>query len=148
MPIGKYEIISHIATGGMGAVYKAHDTEHNRDVALKVLSPDVAGNPNMLARFRREANHAGKLKHENIVELYECGEANGIHFLALEFIDGIDLHEYVKRKGQLGVKESAGPHHPGREGPRPLHQQGIVHRDIKPSNFLVTQQGRQARWSS
>src|SRR5947209_97407 len=102
--IGKYQILSHIATGGMGAVYKAQDVETGREVALKVLSPELAANPVLLARFRREAAHAQKLKHDNVVALHEWGEVNGIHFLALEYVDGIDLHEYITRHRQLDVK--------------------------------------------
>src|SRR5215472_16060334 len=99
--IGKYDVLSHIATGGMGAVYKARDTENGREVALKVLSPEMASKPGMLERFRREAKHALKLRHENIVTLHECGEANHTYYLVMEFIDGIDLHEYSNRKGPL-----------------------------------------------
>src|SRR5947209_12532414 len=84
--IGKYQVLAHIATGGMGAVYKAQDVETGREVALKVLSPELAANPVLLARFRREAGHAQKLKHDNIVALYEWGQVNGIDFLALEYV--------------------------------------------------------------
>src|SRR6516162_10730366 len=86
---GKYEILAHMATGGMGAVYKARDTELGREVALKVLSIDLSKKPILLKRFRREALTGAKLRHENIVTLYECGTDSGVHFLALEFIDGI-----------------------------------------------------------
>ena len=104
--IGKYEVLSHIATGGMGAVYKARDTETGREVALKVLSPEMAAKPAMVERFRREAKHAAKLRHENVVTLYEFGEAKHTYFLAMEFIDGIDLHEYINRKGPLDPDEA------------------------------------------
>src|SRR5207244_3284003 len=86
--IGKYDVVAHIATGGMGAVYRAIDTEGGREVALKVLAPENAANPATLERFRREARHSAKLHHDNIVTLYECGEANGTYFLAMEFVDG------------------------------------------------------------
>src|SRR2546422_5835293 len=88
--IGKYEVLSHIASGGMGAVYKARDVDLDRLVALKVLAPELAVKPAMLERFHREARSAAKLRHENIVSLYEFNEANGTHFLAMEFVDGID----------------------------------------------------------
>jgi serine/threonine-protein kinase len=136
--IGKYEVLRHIASGGMGAVYKALDLEEQREVALKVLPPDLAENPRMLERFRREAQAAAKLRHENVVSVYEFGEAAGTFYLALEFVDGIDLHEYCKRQGKLPpdlvrelLKQAA-------KALGHIHNQGIVHRDIKPSNFLLS----------
>src|SRR5215472_9922711 len=86
--IGKYEVIAHIATGGMGAVYKAIDTDLQRPVALKILSAEMAARPNMVERFKREGISAARLRHENIVAIHECGEWGGTLFLALEFVDG------------------------------------------------------------
>ncbi len=139
--IGKYEVLSHVATGGMGAVYKARDTEHDREVALKVLSPEMAAKPAMVERFRREARHAAKLRHENVVTLYEFGEANRTYFLAMEFIDGIDLHEYVNRKGPLDPDEALQIILQGCRALDHAYEQGVIHRDIKPSNFLICRQG-------
>src|SRR5262245_49402811 len=96
--IGKYKVLSHVATGGMGAIYKAYDSENQREVALKVLSREMAAKPAMVERFKREARNAGQLRHENIVTLYEFDETNGTFFIAMEFVDGIDLHEYIIRK--------------------------------------------------
>src|SRR5579885_3009977 len=98
MQVGKYQVVHHIATGGMGAVYRATDTESGRDIALKILSPEMASRPGVIERFKREAAAAAKMTHENIVKLYEWGEVNGLHYLALEFVDGIDLQDYVARK--------------------------------------------------
>ncbi|HTU18058.1 MAG TPA: serine/threonine-protein kinase [Gemmataceae bacterium] len=139
--IGKYEVLSHIASGGMGAVYKARDTESNQEVALKVLSPEMAAKPAMVERFRREAKHASKLRHENIVSLYEFGEAHHTHFLVMEFIDGIDLHEYSNRQGPLDPDEALEIIIQGCRALDHSYRQGVIHRDIKPSNFLVTRQG-------
>ncbi|MGH7173618.1 MAG: serine/threonine-protein kinase, partial [Gemmataceae bacterium] len=139
--IGKYEVVAHIATGGMGAVYKAHDTENGRDVALKVLSPEMAAKPAMLERFRREARHAAKLRHKNIVTLYEFGEINSTCFLVLEFIDGVDLHEYSNRHGPLDPEEALDIIVQGCRALDHAYRQGVIHRDIKPSNFLIAQDG-------
>ncbi len=139
--IGKYEVLSHIATGGMGAVYKARDTETGLDVALKVLSPELAAKPAMVERFRREAKHALKLRHKNIVTLHEFGEAQNIHFLVMEFVDGIDLFEYLTRQGPLDPVEALKIIRQACRALDHAYQQGVVHRDIKPSNFLVTRQG-------
>jgi serine/threonine protein kinase len=139
--IGKYEVLSHIASGGMGAVYKARDTESGLEVALKVLSPEMAAKPGMIERFRREAKHAAKLRHENIVTLHEFGQTNHTHFLVMEFIDGIDLHEYSNRKGPLDPDEALEIIRQGCLALDHAYQQGVIHRDIKPSNFLITHQG-------
>jgi eukaryotic-like serine/threonine-protein kinase len=136
--IGKYKVLLHLATGGMGAVYKAYDTEAKREVALKVLTPEMAAKPIMIERFRREARHAGKLRHENIVELYEFGEANGRFFIAMEFVEGLDLHEYIARKGLLEPESALKIITQAAKALDHAHRQGIVHRDVKPSNFLVT----------
>ncbi|HZV04132.1 MAG TPA: protein kinase, partial [Gemmataceae bacterium] len=142
--IGKYEVVSHIATGGMGAVYKARNTESGEEVALKVLSPELATKPAMVERFRREAKHSLKLHHENIVTLHEFCEAQSTYFLVMEFVDGIDLHDYSKRKGPLDPDEALEFILQSCKALDHAYQQGVIHRDIKPSNFLVTQQGERA----
>jgi serine/threonine-protein kinase len=136
--VGKYQILSHIATGGMGAVYKAHDPELRRDVALKILPPEMAAKPALLERFKREAIHAARLRHENIVAIYECGEAEDTHFLALEFVDGIDLGEYIRRQGKLDPEEARLIMVQAARALVHAHANNIVHRDVKPSNFLIT----------
>ncbi len=138
--IGKYEVLSHIATGGMGAVYKARDTESGEDVALKVLSPEMAAKPVMVERFRREAKHAAKLRHENIVTLHEFGEANRTYYLVMEFVDGIDLHEFSNKQGPLDPKEALEIVLQACRALDHAYRQNVVHRDIKPSNFLLTEQ--------
>jgi serine/threonine-protein kinase len=135
--IGKYKVLRHIATGGMGAIYKAYDTENQREVALKVLTREMAAKPAMVERFKREARNAGQLHHENIVALYELDEANGTYFIAMEFVDGIDLHEYILRKKVLDPDEARQIMVQASQALEHAHQHGIVHRDIKPSNFLL-----------
>jgi serine/threonine-protein kinase len=132
--LAKYEIVAPIARGGMGIVYEAKDVELGRRVALKVVAtPDAR----QQARFQREALYAARLRHENIVALYDFGEADGFWYLALEFVEGVNLHEHIKRKGRLlpedarriTIQACLALHH--------AHAQGIVHRDVKPANFLV-----------
>jgi serine/threonine-protein kinase len=139
--LGKYEVVAHIATGGMGAVYKAIDSVLKREVALKVLPPDMASQPNALERFRREACNAAKLRHENIVTIYEFSQSGTTFYLAMEFIEGIDLHEYIERKGRLDPEEARIVTIQAAHALEHAYTQGIVHRDIKPSNFLVTRKG-------
>jgi serine/threonine protein kinase len=136
--IGKYEVIAHIATGGMGKVYKARDERLGRLVALKVLSAQMAAKPAALERFRREAAAAARLSHKHVVTLYECGEDDGVHFLALEYVQGIDLYEYIERKGQLQPEEARRILMQAVKAIDHAFQHGITHRDIKPSNFLLS----------
>jgi serine/threonine protein kinase len=136
--IGKYEVTAHIATGGMGAVYKAVDTELNRVVALKILAPELAAKPAMVERFKREGRNAARLRHENIVSIYDSGEVSGTHFLALEYVDGRDLHDHVGRRGKLGPTEAREILVQAARALDYAHRQSVVHRDIKPANFLIT----------
>jgi serine/threonine-protein kinase len=135
--VGKYEVLAHVATGGMGAVYRGRDTETQKEVALKILSPESAAKPALLERFRREARNAQKLQHENIVAVYEFDEIKGTYFLVMEFVDGTDLHEYIERKGTLDPEESRQIMIQATRALAHAHKHEIVHRDIKPSNFLL-----------
>jgi serine/threonine protein kinase len=138
--LGKYEVVAHLASGGMGAVYKAVDVDFGREVALKVLSPELASKPALMERFQREAHHIAKLHHHNIVKMYEFGEADGVFFIVLEYVDGIDLYDYICRKGQLEVEESVLLLTQATRALDHLHHHRMVHRDIKPSNFLLTRE--------
>src|SRR5690348_6892177 len=96
--IGRYAISSRIGAGGMGEVYLAEDTSLNRNVALKVLPPDVAANRDRMRRFHQEATAAASLNHPNIAHVYEIGEADGINFIAMEYVDGATLREKIHRE--------------------------------------------------
>lgn len=136
--IGSYEILQYLATGGMGAVYKARHLESGLVVALKVLAPETAAKPNMLHRFINEAKAAAKLQHPNIVAIYEHGHHNGTYFLALEFVDGGDLNEYITQSGTLEPDEALEFLFQATQALDHAYEQNVVHRDIKPANFLLT----------
>jgi serine/threonine protein kinase len=137
--IGRYQIVQHIATGGMGAVYKALDERTNQLVALKVLPPELASRPNMLHRFCQEARSAAKLRHDNIITIREFGEVNDTYYLALEFVDGIDLLKYINDRESLDPREALEFVIQATHALEHASEKGIVHRDIKPANFLITE---------
>ncbi|HEV3117889.1 MAG TPA: serine/threonine-protein kinase [Gemmataceae bacterium] len=141
--IGKYEIVAHLASGGMCVVYRAVDPGLGREVALKVLPPELANQTILLERFRREARNVAKLRHENIVTIYEFGEASGVHYLALEYVDGIDLERYIAQQVRLDPEESCVLIAQAARALDHLHKYQIVHRDIKPGNLLLSRKDGQ-----
>src|SRR5256885_1590769 len=135
--LGRYEIRSKIGEGGMGEVYLAHDTQLDRTVALKILSAEIARDQQRLCRFLQEARAASKLKSANVAHIYEIGEVEGHHFIAMEYVEGEPLN--TKIGGQ--PMEAAEIVKLGVQIARALdeaHAKGITHRDIKPQNIIVT----------
>jgi serine/threonine protein kinase/Flp pilus assembly protein TadD len=139
--IGHYRIVEKIGAGGMGEVYLAEDTALNRKVALKFLPPHLCQDPDCRARFTREAQAAAKLNHPNIVTIHDVGEHEGRAFIAMEYLEGASLGEYIKSK-KLSWQEIIGLAIQIAEGIGEAHNCGIIHRDIKPSNILVDHKGR------
>jgi TolB-like protein/tRNA A-37 threonylcarbamoyl transferase component Bud32 len=139
--LGSYKIVCMLGAGGMGEVYLAHDTKLGRDVALKVLPPDMARDPERLARFQREARSVAALNHLHIVTIFSVEEVDGIHFLTMELVKGRSLDQLIP-EGGLPIKrilEIAGAL---AEALTATHEKGIVHRDLKPANVMVTEEGR------
>jgi serine/threonine-protein kinase len=138
--LGAYEILGLLGAGGMGEVYRARDTKLNRDVALKVLLPEVAGDPERLARFRREAQILASLNHPNIAHIYGLEEADGVVALVLELVEGPTLADRIAT-GPIRVDEALPISKQIAEGLEAAHEQGIVHRDLKPANIKVRDDG-------
>ncbi len=134
--IGRYKIINRIGQGRMAGVYEAV-TSDNQRAALKVLPPSKAKKAQMLARFQREAKLVTQLTHENVVRGLEYGEAIGLHYIALEYLEGETLEEVFQRRNRLAVGESVRLVFQALQGLQYLHGQGIVHRDLKPANLML-----------
>jgi len=139
--ISHYRIVAKIGAGGMGVVYRAHDEQLERDVALKVLNPGTLANEPSRQRFRREALALGKLNHPNIETVYEFGCEDGIDFLVMELITGVALH-YKLAGGALPEKEVLRLGAQLADGLEAAHAQGIIHRDLKPGNLHITRDDR------
>ncbi|MEE9566086.1 MAG: serine/threonine-protein kinase, partial [Desulfobacteria bacterium] len=139
--LSHYKVIEKIGQGGMGEVYRAEDTNLNREVAIKVLPEQFTQDPQRLARFEREAKLLASLNHPNIAAIYGLEEAEGVRFLALELVEGKTLAERVA-KGPFPVEEALEVCRQMAEGMEAAHKKGVIHRDLKPANVKVTPEGK------
>src|ERR1700674_3972927 len=139
--LGSYKIVSMLGAGGMGEVYKAHDTNLGRDVALKVLPRDMARDPERLVRFRREARTVAALNHPHIVTLHSVEEVDGVHFLTMELLEGRSLDQLIL-EGDLPVARILDIAIAIAEALTAAHEKSIVHRYLKPANVMLTDEGR------
>lgn len=139
--LGNYTILDRIGAGGMGQVFKAHHRRMDRLVAIKMLPTAMVNDPLALARFQREVEAAAKLRHPNIVAADDADEANGVHFLVLEYVDGSDLSALVKKQGPLPVDKAIDCILQAARGLEFAHKKGVIHRDIKPANLLLDGEG-------
>ncbi|CAN5684374.1 hypothetical protein BH23PLA1_BH23PLA1_18450 [soil metagenome] len=141
LKIGKYVLMDLIGQGGMGRVYLARDTRLNRRVALKMLSRERLNNPRALARFEREAKVGAQLQHDNLVRIYDEGDAHGLRYLVMEYIEGKNVGQILAEgetlppavAARIGRQVALGLHH--------AHEKGLIHRDVNPMNILVTRDG-------
>ncbi len=140
----RYEILELLGEGGMGAVYKARDQELGRFVALKVIRPDLASDPAILQRFKQEVILAHQVAHKNVVRTYDLGEADGVRFITMEFLEGRSLDSLLKERGKLPPYEAVELIRQVCRGLEAAHAEGVVHRDLKPSNIMRDHHGRVA----
>ncbi len=138
----RYEIVEMLGAGGMAEVYRAKCHKLNRFVALKVLKPEFAADKVFVTKFRMEARSVACLTHNNIVGVYDVGEDKGVHFIVMEFVDGITLKDYISRKGKLMTKETIGISLQVAQGLAAAHANHIIHRDVKPQNIMISREGK------
>ena len=137
----RYEILKMLGEGGMGAVYKAKDCELDRLVALKIIRPELAGQPSVLQRFKQELILARKVTHRNVTRIYDLGLAQGLRFITMEFIEGRDLASLLEER-RFTVEEAVKILHQVCAALEAAHLEGIVHRDLKPQNIMIESGGR------
>jgi len=138
---GRYLVESELGRGGMATVFKGTDTVLGRPVAVKVLSPQYAGDANFVARFRREAQSAARLNHPNLVSVYDTGTDDGVHFIVMEYVDAKTLADYLAGGGRIMPERAIEIAQAVCDALSMAHAHGIIHRDIKPANIMITSKG-------
>ncbi len=138
---GRYEIIEELGRGGMGQVYRATDKKIGEDVALKLLSPAIAGDKQTLERFRNELKFARKIAQRNVCRMFDLNEEEGMPFITMEYVPGDDLKSLLKKTGQLTIKKAISIASQVCEGLAEAHRLGVVHRDLKPQNIMIDKEG-------
>ena len=138
----RYEVVGKIGSGGMANVYKAKDHKLNRFVAMKVLKQEFREDTTFINKFKTEAQSAAGLTHPNIVNVFDVGEDDGIHYIVMELVEGITLKDYISKKGKLSVKEATSIAIQVSMGLEAAHSHGIIHRDVKPQNIIISTDGK------
>lgn len=138
----RYEIVGKAGAGGMADVYKAKDHTLGRFVGIKVLKQEFSEDVNFVTKFRTEAQSAAGLEHPNIVNIYDVGSENAMHYIVMEYVEGITLKTYIEKKGQLSFKEAVSIAIQVGRGIEAAHNKHIIHRDIKPQNIIISTEGK------
>ncbi|MGC2325108.1 MAG: tetratricopeptide repeat protein [Candidatus Sulfotelmatobacter sp.] len=139
---GRYEILVLLGEGGMGAVYKAMDRELDRPVALKLIRPELAANSSILARFKQELLLAHQVTHKNVIRIYDLGDADGVKFITMEFVEGQDLRTLIHEKKKFSPEDAVEITQQICRALEATHSVGVIHRDLKPQNIMRDQSGR------
>ncbi|HWQ14696.1 MAG TPA: serine/threonine-protein kinase, partial [Roseiflexaceae bacterium] len=139
--LGRYEIIAPLGSGGMAVVYRARQTDLDRVVALKILPPELGLDKSYIARFLQEARSAAALEHPHIVPIFDVGAAEGLHYIAMKYIQGETLKDLALREGALPLERAVGLLEQVAGALDYAHSQGVIHRDIKPTNMMVDRGG-------
>jgi serine/threonine protein kinase/Tfp pilus assembly protein PilF len=138
---GRYQIIEELGKGGMGRVYKAHDTKIKEKIAIKLIKPEIAKDKITIERFSNELRLARKIRHKNVCGMFDLGEEKGTHYITMEFVPGEDLRSSIRRFGQLPIGKSISIAKQICEGLSEAHRLGVVHRDLKSNNIMIDKEG-------
>jgi len=138
---GRFEILEILGVGGMGAVYKAHDRDIERVIALKCIRPDLSDHPEIIQRFKQELLLARQVAHKNIIRIFDVRESGGLKFITMEHVVGRDLRGMLLERGKLPPAEAIEIMQQVCSGLAAAHAEGVLHRDLKPSNIMVEDQG-------
>jgi serine/threonine protein kinase/Flp pilus assembly protein TadD len=137
----RYQIIEELGKGGMGKVYKVHDTKIKEKIALKLIKPEIAKDKKTLERFSNELKFARKIRHKNICQMFDLGEDRGTHFITMEYVEGQDLKKLIRQTGQLAIGTTINIAKQVCDGLVEAHTSGVIHRDLKPSNIMIDADG-------
>ena len=142
LTLGPYFLLDLLGEGGMGRVFKARHTRLARDVALKVIRKEKLSKPSVIQRFHQEIRAASQLSHPNVVMAFDADEVDGIHYFAMEYVEGSDLTKVVRDQGPIPIPQGCDYIRQAAIGLQHAHERGLVHRDVKPSNLLLTPKGQ------
>jgi serine/threonine protein kinase/Flp pilus assembly protein TadD len=138
---GRYQIIEELGKGGMGKVYKAHDTEIKEKIALKLIKPEISADKKTIERFQNELKFARKIGHRNVCRMYDLNKEEGSYYITMEYVSGEDLKSFIRRVGQLPSGKAISIAKQVAEGLAEAHRLGVIHRDLKPSNVMIDKDG-------
>ena len=138
---GRYQIIEELGKGGMGKVYKAHDTEIKEKIALKLIKPEISADKKTIERFQNELKFARKIGHRNVCRMYDLNKEEGAYYITMEYVSGEDLKSFIRRVGQLPSGKAISIAKQVSEGLEEAHRLGVIHRDLKPSNIMIDRDG-------
>ena len=137
----RYQIIEELGGGGMGRVYKVFDMEIEEYLALKFLNAEIAADEDKITRFRNELKYARKISHRNVCKMYDLGKSEGIYFISMEYVSGVNLKYFIQKRGRLSAEKAIAIAQQIGAGLGEAHKLGIIHRDLKPQNIMIEKEG-------
>ncbi len=137
----RYEVIEELGVGGMGAIYRVEDIKVKQEIALKLIKPEISSDKKTIERFRNELKTTRMISHRNVCRMFDLGEAEGTHFITMEYVPGEDLRSFIRRAKRIDVGKTISIAKQVCEGLSEAHRLGVVHRDLKSSNIMIDKEG-------